>query len=72
MFVSYSRDGWKEMVSEMWNHNSVFCYLDLKFTETFKEWGLNFIAEICLSIMGFMVGGSGGVTFWFSFLEADR
>lgn len=55
----------------MWNHNSVLWYLDLKFTRTFKEKGPNFIAEVHLSVMGFMVGGSGGVPSWYSFLETE-
>lgn len=71
MFVSYSCDGWKEILSEMWNHNSFFWYLDLEFTQTFKEQGLNFIAEVRLSVMGFMVGCSGGVTFWFRMLATN-
>jgi len=33
--------------------------LDLKFTQAFKEQGLNFIAEVRLFVMVFMVDGSG-------------
>lgn len=40
-----------------------FWYLDLKFSQTFKEQGLTFIADVQLFIMGFMVGGSGEVPF---------